>query len=130
MDESGIASTSTIGWSDINTDGNNTVLNAGTYSLAVNNGTKLMLGSISQELLTLALDNIATLRQVNAANMALLPESNTGTDPGTDPGVDPGTDPGTDLGTGEGVPIFALTADQVSFLTDAVILHPGTLQSV
>ena len=48
-----------------------------------------------------------------------------GTDPGTDPGIDPGTDPGVDPGTGEGVPIFALTADQVSFLTDAVILHPG-----
>ena len=48
-----------------------------------------------------------------------------GTDPGTDPGVDPGVDPGTDPGTGEGVPVFSLTADQVSFLTDWVIAHPG-----
>jgi len=38
---------------------------------------------------------------------------------------DPGTDPGIDPGTGEGVPVFSLTADQVSFLTDTVILHPG-----
>ena len=43
----------------------------------------------------------------------------------TDPGTAPGTDPGVDPGTEEGIPVFSLTGDQVSFLTDWVIAHPG-----
>ena len=61
IDSNGDTTTSVGEWTDVNSEGNNESINAGTYSLAVNSGTELSLGSLPNEIFSTSIENISLL---------------------------------------------------------------------
>jgi flagellin-like hook-associated protein FlgL len=113
IDANGEANTTLATWNDINEGGDNFEITSGTYSFAVNDGKNLLLESITNNAIISALENISTLRSINAEkqqDLNLLVDQNS-TSPGS----------GGDHNGTQGLPVYDLSGEIASSLVTAPV---------